>query len=199
HDLRGLAGVDEVVDDQHAVALSGTDAAYRLGDALDHLERPLRLVVVAHDAHGLDQPQIEFARDDRGGNKPAAGDRHDCLERPGVGQPPGERTGVAVELVPRDREGLLERLLHRVSAAPAYSWSMILFRKPVPTFRDHAHATTLGQLAAPVLTEVENKIEPADEAVVGLVKAHGQLAAEEPGGTVERLIPEGEQAREAGA
>jgi hypothetical protein len=100
HD-RGLAGVDEVVDDQPALALAD------LGDdALEGARLALVHVVVAADAGGIDQPDLELAGDDRRGDEAAAGDRDDALPGAAVGQPPGQRLGVAVQLLPRHGEVL---------------------------------------------------------------------------------------------
>ena len=102
HHARGLAGVDQVVDDQHALALLAHRRHFGR-DAFEHLELALVLVVVvARHAHGLDQPHIQFARHDRRRHQPAARDGDDGLERPGLVQPPGQRARVAVELVPGD-------------------------------------------------------------------------------------------------
>src|SRR5215470_19431215 len=59
HYLGGLAGVDEVVDDQHALAVAAADARDLVRDALDQLEVALGLVAVALHAHGLDHPDAE--------------------------------------------------------------------------------------------------------------------------------------------
>src|SRR6185312_14374332 len=76
----------------------------------------LRVLVVAADADGLDEPQAQLARHDRRRHQPAAGDADDGLERPLVGQPPGERARIAMQLVPRDRERLaIARLGHVLS------------------------------------------------------------------------------------
>src|SRR5262245_7891666 len=120
HYRGGLAGIDEIIDDQHALAAPAADADDAARHVLEHLEFALRDVVVARDAHRLDQPDAEFARDDRGGHQAAAGYADDRLERAGAGEPPGERARIAMELIPRDRKGLLrlrlrllERLRHR--------------------------------------------------------------------------------------
>src|SRR5262249_60780433 len=76
---------------------------------------------------------------------------------------------VTVELVPRARERLLGRWLH--ASAPRV-------------------------VAGSVLTEVEDEIEPAKQAVVGLVEAHDQLAAEQAVAAVERLVGEIKLGRE---
>ena len=65
------------------------------------------VVVVGGDADRLDHPDVELARHDRRRDEAAAGDRDDGVERAGGGEAPGERPGVAVELVPRDRKGLV--------------------------------------------------------------------------------------------
>jgi hypothetical protein len=56
HHLRGLAGVDEIVDDQHALAAAAPDLDDGARHILEHLELALEDMVVARDAHGLDQP-----------------------------------------------------------------------------------------------------------------------------------------------
>src|ERR1043166_398811 len=53
-------------------------------------------------------------------------------------------------------------------------------------------------IRAPVLAEVEDEIEPAEQAVVGLGKPHVELATIEPVGAVERLVGEIELRREHG-
>ena len=70
-------------------------------DGLEDLKPPLGLVVVVGgDADRLDHPDVELARHDRRRDEAAAGDRDDGVERAGGGEPPGERPGVAVELIP---------------------------------------------------------------------------------------------------
>ena len=122
HHLGGLAGVDEIIDDQHALAAPAADADDALGHVLEHVELALRDVVVAGHAHRLDEPDAELAGHDGGGNKAAARYADNRLERPGAGQAPRQRARIAVELIPRDRKRflrlwlrlrLLTRLRHR--------------------------------------------------------------------------------------
>src|SRR2546422_2061061 len=114
HDARRAAGVDEIVDDHDAAALAAGKRDDALGWWFEHFELALlaRLAVARH-AHGLDDPQIELARDDRGRHQAAARDAHNRLERPHVDEPPGERPGIAMERVPGDRKDFLELLRHR--------------------------------------------------------------------------------------
>src|SRR5262245_38604797 len=125
HYRGGLAGIDEVIDDQHALAAPAADADDTARHVLEHLELALRDVVVARHAYRLDQPDAELARDDRGGHQTAAGYADDRLERAGASEPPRERARITMKLVPRDRKGflrlrlrlrlrLLERLRHRI-------------------------------------------------------------------------------------
>jgi hypothetical protein len=70
----------------------------------------------------IDHPDVQLARDDHRRNQPAARDRHHGLPgAPCLGplplQPPGQRAGVAVDLVPADMEPLFMRqaVIHGVS------------------------------------------------------------------------------------
>ena len=75
-------------------------------DRLENLQAALRLVVViGGDADRFDDPELEFARDDRSGHEAPAGDRDNPLERPRTRQPPGERAGAAMKLIPGNRKG----------------------------------------------------------------------------------------------
>src|SRR5271165_2689854 len=113
--LAGGAGVDEIVDDEHPRAFVELGDVGR--DRLEDLEPPLRLIVViGGDADRLDHPDVELPGHDRRRDEAAAGDRDDGVERAGGGEAPGERPRVAVELVPRNRKGLVARGGHR--AAP---------------------------------------------------------------------------------
>src|SRR5215469_16347258 len=53
HHLCGSAGIDEIIDDQHAFAAPAADADDVACDVLEHVELTLRDVVVARDAHRL--------------------------------------------------------------------------------------------------------------------------------------------------
>src|ERR1700704_5547316 len=114
YDLGGLAGVDEIIDDQHALAPTAADADDVARNVLEHLELALAGVIVARHADRLDQADVEFARDDRGRDQAAAGHADDRLERAGAGEPPDQRPCVAVELVPGDGKGLLRLQLLRL-------------------------------------------------------------------------------------
>src|SRR5215469_7161446 len=59
HHLCGSAGIDEIIDDQHALAAPAPDADDVACHVLEHVEFALRDVVVARDAHRLDQPNAE--------------------------------------------------------------------------------------------------------------------------------------------
>src|SRR5258708_15510953 len=123
HPLCGSAGIDEITDDQHALAAPAADADDAACHVLEHVDLALRDVVVARDAYRLDQPDAELARDDRGGDQAAAGYADDRLERAGAGEAPGERARITMGLVPPDREGFLRlrprpRLLARVRPRP---------------------------------------------------------------------------------
>ena len=63
--------------------------------------------VVSRAAHRVDQAQVQLAGDDGGRHQPTAGDRHEPLERPEIGQPPGQRARVAVQLRPRHGKHLV--------------------------------------------------------------------------------------------
>ena len=75
----GLPGVREVVHDDRAAVF----AARAVGVLRRHedLEVPLRHVVVRHRAHGVDEPNLELARDHARGHHPAPAHRDDA--RPG--------------------------------------------------------------------------------------------------------------------
>src|SRR5690606_24514436 len=75
-------------------------------------------MVVGGHADGVDDPQVQLARDDRGGDQAAAGDRHDSVPRPAVHQPPRQGLGIPVKLVPRHRKALLIALHDTASPLP---------------------------------------------------------------------------------
>ena len=74
---------------------------------------------IARDAEGFDHPHIQFARHDRRRHQTAAGDADDRRERPGLGQPPGERARIAMELIPGNRK----RFCDGCAIVPAYVMS----------------------------------------------------------------------------
>ena len=63
----GFAGVDEVVDDQPAVAVADIEGG------LQNLKLALRLLVVGRDGNGIDHANFQLPRDDRGGDHAATG------------------------------------------------------------------------------------------------------------------------------
>ena len=111
HQARGLAGVDEIVDDQEALAGAAAELCGLGRDALQDLQSALPVVIVARDADGIDHAHAEFAGDDRRRHQPAAGDRDHGVERADLVQPPGQRPAIPVKLVPRDRKRLARPLL----------------------------------------------------------------------------------------
>ena len=131
------------------------------------------IVVIARDAHGLDQPDLQFARHDRGRHQPAARHAHDRLERPGARQPPRERARIAVELVPRDRKCLL--CLHLLRAAAS-----AIRASPCP----------VGTGSKNVLAHVEHEIEAPGERSLVFGGAYQQLPAEQAVLPVARLAGE---------
>src|SRR5262249_8154844 len=56
----------------------------------------------------IDEPHLELAGDDRRRHETAAGDGDDAVPGSLLDQAPGERLGVAMQLLPGDREVLLE-------------------------------------------------------------------------------------------
>ena len=106
HQLGGGAGVDQVVDNED---LRPVIELGDLGsDGLEDLKPALRLVVViGGDAHRLDHPDLELSRDDRRRNETAAGDGDDGVEGACRREPPRQGARIPVELVPRNREGLV--------------------------------------------------------------------------------------------
>ena len=75
HQSPGLAGVDEVVDDQEPLAGAAAELCHLGPKRPSAPEVALLVVVVACDADGIDDANAEFARDDRRRHQPAAGDR----------------------------------------------------------------------------------------------------------------------------
>src|SRR5262249_8089325 len=110
---RGISGVHEIVDYEQSLA---SEFAARI---LEKAYLAPLVIVVARDAHRVDQTNAEFSRDDRSRHEAPTRDGDDCIERSGIRKPPRECTRVAMELVPGDRKGSLRRgfriqLLHLV-------------------------------------------------------------------------------------
>src|SRR5690606_28925734 len=112
-DARGVAGVDEIVDDQNLAAVPG-EVEDRLADFLEDFYAALVLVVVALGGHGFHGADIEFAGDDGGGDEAAAGDGDDGIEGAEAGKTPGESAAIAMELVPGDGKRLLVGIAQRI-------------------------------------------------------------------------------------
>src|SRR6185437_7164339 len=126
----GLAGIDEIVDDEKTLAGAVAELRGLLRNALQHLQVTLLGVVVACDADRIDNADTEFARDDRRRHQAAARDRDHGLERPDFVEPPGQRPAIAVKLVPGDRKGLACPLLRaefRASFNHRQSYPSVLF------------------------------------------------------------------------
>ncbi len=103
------ARVDKIVDDQQLLArrIGGDQIGI---DRLEHRDLALALVIVGFDRDALDHPDIEFARNDCSGYQPATRDRNDRMEWALTGQTPGKRAGIAVKLIPGNRERLVLRV-----------------------------------------------------------------------------------------
>lgn len=82
HQLRCLAGVDQVIDDQDALGVHGSDTLVNVFEYVEVFQ--LFELAVRDDADGVDHPEAEFARDDRCRNKAAAGDADQGFKRAGA-------------------------------------------------------------------------------------------------------------------
>ena len=112
-DAGGVAGIDQVVDQQKTFAI-----------VLDAFEDPdllalgLRRVVVgrliARSADRIDQTDFQLAGNQRRRNQAATRDRDDALERPLLQQLMAEQTRVAMQLRPRDHDIVTVRAGRRV-------------------------------------------------------------------------------------
>src|SRR3954452_11628787 len=109
-DAGGLAGVDQVVDDEPAGAVAA--------DGFQDAGLALVLLVVGADADRVDDADVELAGDDVGGDEAAAGGGDDAFPGALLGEAPGQRLGVAVELVPGHREVTPRRLAHAWAPLP---------------------------------------------------------------------------------
>src|SRR5262249_12819392 len=100
---RGMPGIDEIVDDEIALAIAG--------DTLEDLDLAAHAegrVVVALDADRIYEAHVEFAGHDRGRHEAAAGDRDNAAPGTEVEERPGKRALGPVEVVPGDWK-MLER------------------------------------------------------------------------------------------
>jgi hypothetical protein len=123
HELSGLAGIDEIVDDQKPLASAATEFGRFLRNPLQHLQVALLVMVIACDADRIDDSHAELARDDCRRHQPAAGDRDHRMERPDLVEPPGQRPAIPVELVPRHRKRLARPLLGAQRRFPVHQFS----------------------------------------------------------------------------
>src|SRR5579871_6357813 len=64
HQPPGLAGIDEVIDDQESLAGALAELGDIRRDALEHFQVALLGVIVTCDADGIDDANAKFARDD---------------------------------------------------------------------------------------------------------------------------------------
>src|SRR6266702_6742674 len=111
HQLAGLAGVDEVVDDEQPLAGAAAELHRRVGNALEDLELALLVMVVARNADRIDHAHAQLACHDRSRHQTAAGDRNHRVKGANLVEPPRQSPAIPVELVPRNREGLARALL----------------------------------------------------------------------------------------
>src|SRR4029078_10832956 len=109
HQPPGLAGVDEVVDDQQPLAGAAAKFCYLGRNTLENLEVALLGMVVAGNADGIDDANAELARHDGCRHQPTAGNRDNGMKWTELVEPPGQRPAIPVKLVPGDREGFLRR------------------------------------------------------------------------------------------
>ena len=105
HDLRGPTGIDEIVDQQIAVAVSD----HRLQDfhlGLDLLGRSRAPRGIARHADRVDQADVQFAGHQGRRDKAAAGDGDDALPGALGMKELGEVPRVAVKLDPGDDDSI---------------------------------------------------------------------------------------------
>jgi hypothetical protein len=91
----GLAGVDEIVDEEITIAVAG-DAFEDVDRALDLGGGVVFAGVVTGDADGVDEADLKFARDEGGRHETAASDGDDAFPRADGVEHFGEVAGVAV-------------------------------------------------------------------------------------------------------
>ena len=73
----GGAGIDEIVDQQPSAAAAAVGEG--VGGSLEDADRFLNLLVVARDAQGIDDPEVELARQDGRRHQTAAGQGDDAF------------------------------------------------------------------------------------------------------------------------
>src|SRR5215469_17838277 len=104
HHFRGLTGIHQIVDDEHAGPIAAAAVDYACRDVLEDLQIGLASMVIACHAYRLDHPDAQLARHDRGRDETAAGDADNRVKRPRRAQTPSQRPGIAMELVPGYRK-----------------------------------------------------------------------------------------------
>src|SRR5688572_21163065 len=109
HRLRRAPGIDQVVDQQ--VPLARALHAFQDLDGALHLRRAplifLRTRVVAGDADGVDQADVELARDQRRRHEAAARHRDDAFPGTLAVQDFGQVARIAMQLYPGDDDFVL--------------------------------------------------------------------------------------------
>ena len=103
HQLQRLAGIDQIIDDQHAFAAVLQKRGLR---RFDDLGLALFLVVVAFHRDRIDHADIKLARDHCRRYQSAPRDPQHAAPAAILGpfaiQPPRQRAGIAMQLVPAD-------------------------------------------------------------------------------------------------
>ena len=82
HNSRGCTGIDEIVDDQLTITVSGTGF-------LENMGRTLILMVEGRDSDGFDMVNIQLSADDQFWYQTTPGNRNDAVERSRLQEPPG--------------------------------------------------------------------------------------------------------------
>src|ERR1700686_4774871 len=115
NDLRGPAGVYEIIHNEHALSPSAADSDDAARHVLEHLQLALGDVRVACHADGLDQADAELARHDGCRNKAARRAR-------------ARRDGIR----PRKRETPFPAEVAAAAVGPAVAWGAIKPFRSVP-------------------------------------------------------------------
>ena len=98
------ARIDQIVDDQGIGAV-----------VLNRFEKAglaAILMVVGDDADRIYQPHLQLASHDAGRHHAAARHRDDPPPGAQFGQTPGQSLGIAMQLIPGDRKGLVVAVVH---------------------------------------------------------------------------------------
>src|SRR5262249_37664055 len=111
HQRAGLAGVDEVVDDEESLAGTAADLRGLLRNALEHLQILRPSVAIARAADSTEAANAKLARNDAGRPQPAAGNCDNGVEWSPPVQPPGPGPAIAAKPAPRLSKGFPPPLL----------------------------------------------------------------------------------------